>query len=57
MQKQKNNQNILIYYKWALSLLNIRYNLEKANIFPLPILTYNNSTTFGTIDIIQELTD
>lgn len=57
MQKQKNNCNILIYCKWVSPLLDIRYNLKKADCFPLSILMYNKNTILETIDIIRELVE
>lgn len=38
-------------------LLDIRCNLEKADLLTLPILAYNKGTILGTIDIIQELAE
>lgn len=38
-------------------LLDIRCNLEKADLLTLPTLAYNKGTISGTIDIIQELAE
>ncbi len=55
MRKQKNDRNILIYRKWSLPLLNIRYGLEKADILPLLTFTMNKSTILKSINIVYEL--
>ena len=54
-KNKKNDYNILIYHKWALSLLDIRCSLEKANLLLFPILAYNKSIILGIIDIFWEL--
>lgn len=57
MRKQKNDRNIPIYRKWASPLPDIRCSLEKADIFPLPTLAFNEGTISGLIDIIRELAE
>lgn len=55
MQKQKNNCNIPIYWKWPLLLPDIRCRLKPADILLLLTLTINKGTIPRSIDIIQEL--
>lgn len=57
IQKQKNNWNISIYYKYILRLLDIRCSYKKADILLFLILLYNKGTIFGPLDIICKLAD
>lgn len=40
-----------------MSLLDIRYSPEIANIYPVPIFVYNKGTISKSIDIICKLVD
>ena len=57
MRRQKDNRNILIYYKWPFLLPHIKCRPDTANVFPLPTLASNEATISGTIDIVQELAE
>lgn len=54
---KKNDWNILIYYKWALLLSDIRYSFKKTDIFLLLTLVYNKNIISKSINIISRLGD
>lgn len=57
MYKQKNNRGTSIYCKLESPLPNIRYRNETADIFLFLMLSFNEKSIAGIINILREIAD